>query len=49
MIVYVDGFNPYYGLKAKIWQRFYWIDLGAFSTEFLRPGQQLELARQSTA
>ena len=25
-MVYIDGFNFYYGLKAKHWKRYYWID-----------------------
>ena len=27
VIVYVDGFNLYYGLKSKGWRRYYWIDM----------------------
>ena len=25
--VYVDGFNLYYGLRARGWRRYYWLDL----------------------
>ena len=27
VIVYVDGFNLYYGLRSKGWKRFYWLDI----------------------
>jgi len=38
---YFDGFNFYYGLKSKNWKRFYWLDMAAFSEQFLRPYQTL--------
>lgn len=38
---YFDGFNFYYGLKSKGWKQFYWLDLAAFSQQFLRPYQTL--------
>ena len=25
VVVYIDGFNLYYGLRAKGWQRYYWL------------------------
>ena len=27
VITYVDGFNLYFGLKAKGWRRYYWLDI----------------------
>jgi len=41
IIVYVDGFNFYYGLKSKKWQRYYWLDMVKFAEKLLRPHQQL--------
>lgn len=41
VIVYVDGFNFYYGLKEKKWKRYYWLDFSAFFESLLRPYQSL--------
>ncbi len=41
IIVYVDGFNFYYGLKASKWRRYYWLDMVAFFEKFLKPHQVL--------
>ena len=27
VIVYVDGFNFYYGLRKNRWRKYYWIDM----------------------
>jgi len=27
VITYIDGFNLYFGLKSKDWQRYYWLNL----------------------
>jgi uncharacterized LabA/DUF88 family protein len=39
--VYVDGFNLYFGLKAKYGRRYLWLDLQALAASLLRPGQTL--------
>ena len=41
VIVYVDGFNFYYGLKSKSWRKYYWLDMVKFAEKLLRPHQQL--------
>ena len=41
VIVYVDGFNFYYGLKSKNWRKYYWLDMVKFAEKLLRPHQQL--------
>jgi uncharacterized LabA/DUF88 family protein len=41
VIVYVDGFNFYYGLKSKNWKKYYWLDMVKFAEKLLRPHQQL--------
>lgn len=46
---YVDGFNLYYGLRAKGWRRYYWLDLVRLAENLLRPGQQLAAVRYFTA
>ena len=47
--VYVDGFNLYYGLRSKGWQRFYWLDVWALGQNLLRPRQRLATVRYFTA
>lgn len=46
---YIDGFNLYYGMRSKGWQRYYWLDLRALSSCFLRSYQRLELIRYLTS
>lgn len=49
VIVYIDGFNLYYGLKTAGWRRFYWLDLVACSKNLLRPSQKLEHVKYFTS
>lgn len=42
VMVYVDGFNLYFGLRSKKWRKYYWLDLSALATALLKPGQTLE-------
>lgn len=41
VIAYIDGFNLYHGLRSKGWKRYYWLDLWALSTRFLKGTQTL--------
>ncbi|MDR2424701.1 MAG: NYN domain-containing protein [Prevotellaceae bacterium] len=41
VIVYIDGFNFYYGLKSQNWCKYYWLDLVKFAEGLLRPHQEL--------
>jgi uncharacterized LabA/DUF88 family protein len=41
VIVYVDGFNFYYGLKSLNWKACYWLDFVGFFSSFLKPYQEL--------
>ena len=27
VIIYIDGFNFYYGLKTAPWKKYYWLDI----------------------
>ena len=45
VIVYIDGFNLYYGLKSRNWQRYYWLDVQRLAENLLRPGQVLVSTR----
>jgi uncharacterized LabA/DUF88 family protein len=49
VISYIDGFNLYFGLRAKGWRKYYWLDLPAMSSALLKPGQQLEHCHYFTA
>lgn len=42
VIVYVDGFNFYYGLrKDRRWKQYYWLDVVKLFEKFMRPDQEL--------
>lgn len=49
VIVYIDGFNLYFGLKDAGFKRFYWLDLVALATAFVRSGSILEHVHYFTA
>ncbi len=49
VVVYIDGFNLYYGLKSKGWQRYYWLDLRCLSQQLLLAEQKLVAVRYFTA
>ncbi|HEU5474437.1 MAG TPA: NYN domain-containing protein [Actinophytocola sp.] len=46
---YVDGFNLYFGLKARYGRRHLWLDLQALATSLLRADQSLERLTYFTA
>lgn len=46
---YVDGFNLYFGLKARHGRRYLWLDLQALALGLMRPGQTLEQITYFTA
>lgn len=39
--VYIDGFNLYYGMRSKGWQRYYWLNIQRLAQHLLKPGQTL--------
>lgn len=42
VIVYVDGFNFYYGLKNDPkWRRYYWLDIVGLFEKFMRPNHDV--------
>ena len=49
VIVYIDGFNLYFGMRQKGWQRYYWLDIRKLAINLLRPGQQLVAVRYFTS
>jgi NYN domain-containing protein len=49
VIAYIDGFNLYYGLKSKKWERYLWLDVQALCQNLLKPDQTLTLTKFFTA
>lgn len=49
VIVYVDGFNFYYGLKKGRWRAYYWLDIVKLFDSFMRPDQELLQVKYFTA
>lgn len=49
VVAYVDGFNLYFGMRAKGWERFRWLDVVALVEFFIRPPQVLSDVRYFTA
>lgn len=50
VIVYVDGFNFYYGLKKeRTWRKYYWLDIVKFFEMFMRANQELVAVKYFSA
>jgi len=49
VIVYIDGFNLYFGLKEKAWTKYYWLNLSKLATQLLSPGQRLVRTKYFTS
>ncbi|MGH4008661.1 MAG: NYN domain-containing protein [Pseudonocardiaceae bacterium] len=49
VVAYIDGFNLYFGLKARHGRRYLWLDLQALVLGLMRPGQTLEQITYFTA
>ena len=49
VIAYIDGFNLYFGLKAKDWRRYYWLNVSLLCQNLLRPPQYLVLVKYFTS
>ncbi len=43
------GFNLFYGLRARGWRRYYWLDLHRLAESLLRPGQRVDAVRYFTS
>ena len=48
-IVYIDGFNLYFGLCDKGWRRYLWLDLAQLASRLLKPDQTLAGVKYFTA
>lgn len=40
VITYIDGFNLYFGLKSKKWQRYYWLNLSLLANNLIKSYQR---------
>ena len=49
VIVYVDGFNLYFGLRAMGWKKYYWLNIQAFALSLLIPTQELTHTKYFTS
>ena len=49
VIAYIDGFDLYYSLKSKKWDRFYWLDIQSLSIHLLKPDQRLVATKYFTS
>jgi uncharacterized LabA/DUF88 family protein len=49
VIVYVDGFNLYYGLRSRFGRRYHWLDLEKLAASLLSPQHQLQQLNYFTA
>lgn len=46
---YIDGFNLYFGLRAKFGRSYHWLDVQELVRSMLRPGQELDQIQFFTA
>lgn len=49
VVTYIDGFNLYYGLKERGWQRYMWLDLKQLSHRLLKPHQRMMMTKYFTS
>jgi len=49
VMVYIDGFNLYFGMKTKGWKRYYWLDPYQLAENLLKPMQVLKEVKYFTA
>src|SRR5579859_3192518 len=49
VITYIDGFNLYFGLRAKGWHKYLWLDLCKFSNALLGNNQDLQHTKYFTS
>jgi len=49
VVVYIDGFNLYFGIIERGWRRYLWLDLDALAHRLLQPKQSLIATKYFTA
>lgn len=48
-IVYIDGFNLYYGMKSRKWEKYLWLDLAKFSDAINPPNHKVVVTNYFTS
>ena len=48
-IVYVDGFNLYFGLKTKKWKNYYWLNIYKLAENIIKSDQELITVKYFTS
>lgn len=48
VVAYIDGYNLYYSLRSKGWKRFYWLNIQALASQFLKQSQTLVMTKYFT-
>lgn len=46
---YIDGFNLYFGLRAKGWRQYYWLNVQLLALNLLKPDQRLLFTKYFTS
>ena len=49
VVAYIDGFNPYFGLRSKGWQRYYWLDVVKLVQNILESDSELSGVKYFTS
>ena len=49
VVVYIDGFNLYFGLREKGWKKYYWLDMTKLARSLLTPDQTLVRTKYFTS
>ena len=49
LIAYVDGFNLYFGLKARGWKKLYWLNIKELCNNLSKPNQDLIITKYFTS
>jgi len=49
VIVYIDGFNLYFGMREKGWRRYYWLNVHSLAKNLLKPYQELVTTKYFTS
>lgn len=49
VLFYIDGFNLYFGMKTKGWNRYLWLDLQTLCGSLCKPDQKLAQVKYFTA
>jgi uncharacterized LabA/DUF88 family protein len=49
IVVYIDGFNLYFGLRRNNWKKYYWLNVEKLSKNLLKPDDALIVTKYFTS